>query len=293
MYPVWPWAPGTVQRCFSSVGAREELLEHAVGGVEEVFGQVVAGQHEPRLEAAPHAVDHGLALVAVAPLERQQVDFEDLAHGVNASDGGRATVERVTGDPPVVNTAGRPPVWMNTTSSPAPSGRRRRCRAGRRNPCRCTCGRAPSRRGAPPTRSPRRRPWSARRSRRRASGRRPRRRRRRSRRRRRPSSVERVPAASAATSGRPAIDTLGDADREHRAAARPARRPHQRPPGDEPGVGAAARRREHDRRRLDAGGVALVDQLGEGGGVAERPVGGAAADRDRVGRLRRRRRARR
>ena len=49
------------------------------------------------------------------------------------------------------------------------SGRRPRCRAGRRDPCRCTCGRAPSRRWWPPSASPRRRPRSARRSRHRAS----------------------------------------------------------------------------------------------------------------------------
>ena len=105
----------------------------------------MTSQHEPRLEAPPHAVDHRFALVAVAALERQQVDFEDLTHDPNASDepspSGRPgpTVGRPIPafgsrwprrhEPPHgvsvveargVNTAGRPPVCTNTTSSPAP-----------------------------------------------------------------------------------------------------------------------------------------------------------------------------
>ncbi len=49
-------------------------------------------------------------------------------------------------------------------------------------------------------------------------------------------------------------------------------------------MGATARRREHDRPRHDAGGVALVEQLGVGGDVAEGADRRAPADRDRVGR---------
>ena len=80
VYPVWPLAPGWTQRCFSSSRGVEELDEHAVGRVEEVLGQVVAGVHETGLEAAPHAVDDRPPLGAAAPFERQQIDLEDLAH---------------------------------------------------------------------------------------------------------------------------------------------------------------------------------------------------------------------
>ena len=69
-----------------------------------------------------------------------------------------------------------------------------------------------------PTGSPRRRPPSARRSPGPSSGRRARRRRRTtSRRRRRPAPASR--SASCATSGNPDVDALGDADRQHSAAA--------------------------------------------------------------------------
>ena len=61
-----------------------------------------------------------------------------------------------------------------------------------------------------------------------------------------------------------------------------AERPPERSTGDEPGMGAAAGGRVHDRRRLDAGRGALVHQLDERDRVAERAGRGAAADRDRV-----------
>ncbi len=61
-----------------------------------------------------------------------------------------------------------------------------------------------------------------------------------------------------------------------------AERSPQRSTGDEPGVGAAAGRRVHDRRRLDAGRGALFHQLDERRRVAERTGRGAPPDRNRV-----------
>ena len=61
----------------------EELLQQAVGAVEQVGGQIAAGVHEAGGEAAPHPIHHRSAGGAVAPLEAQQVDIEDgrIAHG--------------------------------------------------------------------------------------------------------------------------------------------------------------------------------------------------------------------
>ena len=64
---------------------REELLEHPVGGVEEVDRQVVAGEHEARLEAAADAVDDRPTLRRRPALEREQVDLEDLTHSRRSS----------------------------------------------------------------------------------------------------------------------------------------------------------------------------------------------------------------
>ena len=77
-------------------------------------------------------------------------------------------------------------------------------------------------------------------------------------------------------------DALGDADRQHLGQVVVAERPQQRPPGDEPGVRPAARRRVHHRRRAHAERPALLDELDVGDDVPERADGGAAADRDRV-----------
>ena len=127
---------------------------------------------------------------------------------------------------------------------------------------------------------------SARRSRVRASGCR-------SRRRRRstaasdPTSAERL-AGQLADVGHAEVDALGDADGEHVGQVVVAEGAQQRPPGDQPGVGAAARRRVDDRRRLHAERPALLDELDVGDQVAERAGRRAAADRDRVrGRTRR------
>ena len=58
----------------------EELLQHPVGGVEHVLGEVVAGVDEPGGQAAAHTVDHGAPLLGAAILERKKIDFQDLAH---------------------------------------------------------------------------------------------------------------------------------------------------------------------------------------------------------------------
>ena len=77
------------------------------------------------------------------------------------------------------------------------------------------------------------------------------------------------------------VHPLRDTDRQHLGHAVAGRSP-QRSPGDEPGVGAAARRRVHDGGGLEANVGALVHQLDERCCVAERTRRGAPADRDRV-----------
>ena len=94
VYPVWPWAPGTTQRCFSSVGAAKNSLQHRVRRVEQVLRQVVRRVDEAGLQAPPHAVDDRPPLLAAPPLERQQVDVEDLAHELALTLTWRARRER-------------------------------------------------------------------------------------------------------------------------------------------------------------------------------------------------------
>ena len=144
---------------------------------------------------------------------------------------------------------GRPPAGVDEHDVVAgrPTALGRVARAARRTPCRCRCGRAPIRRCGRPSGSPRRR---------RRSGTRvvvadparcrPRRRR------RRPCSTgpsaRSVSSASSAMSGSPMFTPLATPiARSPGSVARPPAR--QRTAGDQPGVGAAARRREHDRRR--------------------------------------------
>ena len=166
-----------------------------------------------------------------------------------------------------------------------PTGRRTRCRAARRSPCRCTCGRAPSRRGGRPTRWRRRRTASGPRSRRRASGRRARRRPGRSCRPSRPvrSRAGRAPRPRGRRSlggrrprpWRPRSPRTGGSgvSPADRASARPATSPAWVPPLDEVSTTAAG---------VDAGDGALLDQLEVAVDVAERTGRRAPADRDRV-----------
>ena len=65
MYPVWPWLPGATNCCLTSCGSEKNSRQHAVGGVEQVLGQIVAGVHEPGGQAAPHPVDDRAAASAV------------------------------------------------------------------------------------------------------------------------------------------------------------------------------------------------------------------------------------
>ena len=59
----------------------EELLEHPVGGVDEVLGEVVPDVDESRLQGGHQAVDDGSRLLTVPRLEGQQVHLEDvIAH---------------------------------------------------------------------------------------------------------------------------------------------------------------------------------------------------------------------
>ena len=60
----------------------EELLQQGVGRVEEVVAEVVAGVDEAGGEAAPHPVDHGPPLGLRSILEGQQINIENLAHGI-------------------------------------------------------------------------------------------------------------------------------------------------------------------------------------------------------------------
>ncbi len=118
----------------------EELAQHAVRGVEEIVGQVVARVHEAGLEAAPDTVDHRTTSLSGARFERQQVDVQDLighphdaipplhppfrlccipggtGHRNRHANGGWGG--RQVGSPSGANRAGQPPVWMNTTSDP-------------------------------------------------------------------------------------------------------------------------------------------------------------------------------
>ncbi len=80
---------------FDLVGQGKELGEHAVGGVEEVFRQVVAGVHEPGCQAATHAVDDRGSLRRGAALERQEIDIENVIHDPSVArriPPGRATI---------------------------------------------------------------------------------------------------------------------------------------------------------------------------------------------------------
>ena len=58
----------------------EELDEHAVRRVDQVFWYVVAGVHEPGRQTVPDTIDDSASLVGVATLERQQIDIKDLVH---------------------------------------------------------------------------------------------------------------------------------------------------------------------------------------------------------------------
>ena len=104
---------------------REELREHPVRGVEHVHRQVVTAVDEPGLQAAADTVDDGAALLSRTPLEREQVDVEDLAHGRERYWRAQrrqvsAGAQRSVGAPPAANSDGAPPVCRNTTSSPRP-----------------------------------------------------------------------------------------------------------------------------------------------------------------------------
>ena len=68
------------------MGEFEELFEHSVRSVEHVLGEIVTRVDEAGLQAAADPVDHGSALHGAALLERQQVDFQDLAHVLHGSD---------------------------------------------------------------------------------------------------------------------------------------------------------------------------------------------------------------
>ena len=152
--------------------------------------------------------------------------------------------------------------------------------AGRRSPCRCRSDRAPSRRATPPSGSPRRPAPSARRSRVRASGCRSRCR---QRRRRRPSrSAASASAASWRTSGTPTLTPLATPTASTSGRSCLAEVAQQRPPGDQPGVGAAAGGRVDDRRRPHVELPALLDELDVADQVAQCSGRRAATDRDRV-----------
>ena len=78
-------ALGGDERLLGLLRMFEELLEHPVGRVEHVLGQIVTGVDEPGGQAAAHTVDDGTALRRAALLEDQQVDFQDLVHGRHRS----------------------------------------------------------------------------------------------------------------------------------------------------------------------------------------------------------------
>ncbi len=63
------------------LGHREEVGEHAVGAVEQILRQIVAGVHESGGQTAPNAVDDGSSLGGRAALEREQIDVENVIHG--------------------------------------------------------------------------------------------------------------------------------------------------------------------------------------------------------------------
>ena len=259
----------------------------------------MAGVHEPRLQAAAHAVDDRPPL---RPRPRSNASRSTSRISLmrrERSPLGRATrvrsgVGRWRGAPtqPSANTAGSPPVWTNTTSSPAPQrpvaalpsspakplpvyvavehpaavdgGPADRLGAGLRR--HAVVGAEPAVVDLDVVVDA-----TARRS--------------------RSAPAPRRPAPR--TSGTPAHDALGDADREHGRHVVVAERPQQGPAGDEPGVGAAARRRVHDRRRraCRAGGTARRARRRRRGSRARRSPccrrSGSSAAR------RRRRRARR
>ena len=69
-------------------------------------------------QAAAHSVEDRTSLLRRALLERQEIDVEN----VRVRDGlARAHGTDATGAPSGANSAGQPPVWMNTTSSPSPN----------------------------------------------------------------------------------------------------------------------------------------------------------------------------
>ena len=80
VYPVWPWLSGATKRCLTSWGIEKNSASIAVRGVEQILGQIVAGVDEPGRQAAAHAVDDRGALRRGAPLEREQVDIENVIH---------------------------------------------------------------------------------------------------------------------------------------------------------------------------------------------------------------------
>ena len=168
---------------------------------------------------------------------------------------------------PGANNAGHPPVWMKTTSSP-----NRPSAAWPSSPAHplprvgaiehpAAVARRPADGGVAGG-------GRARRSRRPSIGCRPRRP-------RRatiavePISVERVGRRARRCRARPRLTPLATPI----ASTSGTRRPpcaRQRPTGDQPGVGAAARRREHDATGRDARRLELVEQLDERRRVAER-----------------------
>ncbi len=69
----------------------------------------------------------------------------------------------------------------------------------------------------------------------------------------------------------------GDGDADHRGG-----RAGETQPNEEPGLGAASCGRDHDGRRLDAGGRCLPGELDPGEDLAGGSLGTRAADRDQV-----------
>ena len=61
----------------------KEALQQAVGGVEQIDGQITAGVHEASSQAAAHPIHHRGAGRPIAPLEGQQIHIEDgrFSHG--------------------------------------------------------------------------------------------------------------------------------------------------------------------------------------------------------------------
>ena len=252
-----------------------------VGRVEQILGQVVARVDETGREAAPDTVDDGSPLFGAAPFEGEQVDVEDVRPGGRGAHGVAGHGTDASGAPPGVNSAGQPPVWMNTTSSPAPN---RPSSAAPEQTGQALAGVGPIHQ---PT-TVARRPVDGRvagRGRHRVvvadpsavdldvvGGRRSR---------RGPSATASRWRARRCRGSRPprpwrrrSATTSGHA---------PAAAARGRPSGEQPGVGPPARRREHDRRRArDRAPSSWSRSSMNAGGVPERTRRRTPADRDRV-----------